>query len=74
MKALPAEVTEGTHWTEEQTVRRFGVYNKQNEVKKWWTFFQGKTDVKQVAPNYTDPTQFIEFIERVLNPLCRMVL
>jgi hypothetical protein len=55
-------------------VRRFGVYNKQNEGKKWWAFFQGKTDIKQVAPNYTDPAQFIEFIERVPSPPCRMAL
>lgn len=74
MKTLLAEVIEGTHWTEEQTVRRFGAYNKQNEGKKWWNFFLGKTDVKQVAPNYADPAQFIEFIERVSSPLFRMVL
>lgn len=30
VKKLPAEATEGTHWTEEQTVRRFAAYNKQN--------------------------------------------
>jgi hypothetical protein len=30
VKKLPADVIEGTHWTEEQTVRRFAAYNKQN--------------------------------------------
>lgn len=65
VKKLPIEVSEGTHLTEEHTVRRFSVYHKQNEGKKWNSFFSGKVDIKQVPFQYTDSSQFIEFIERV---------
>ena len=65
IKKIPAESTAGTHWNEEQTVRRFGIFKQNNEGKKWVEFFEGKTDVKNVAFEYADPNEFIQFVERV---------
>lgn len=62
VKKLGAEITEGTHWNEEQTLRRFNVYQKQNQSKKWSAFFTGKVDIKQVTANYSDTAQFIQFV------------
>lgn len=64
IKKIPAESTAGTHWNEEQTVRRFGIFKQNNEGKKWVEFFEGKTDVKNVAFEYADPNEFIQFVER----------
>ena len=73
IKELPSELTEGTHYTEDQTIRRFNLYKEQNlndknpnpPVHEWYR--QQESELLDTEANVPEKDQ----LERMLNYINR---